>query len=153
MSEIKGTLNQDLTNDKEEIIEELEEGIEKNKINFEDNEENHKTDNVTILEQTEKTMEKVDELENETSKINEKTKVDFLHKYTIAITVISILLFIGLIVFSTVFGLINRNSDKIVNGVYINDIDVSGLNIEETKEKLMRNISKQVKQKCYIKAK
>ncbi|MCI8352871.1 MAG: hypothetical protein HFJ58_04675 [Clostridia bacterium] len=142
MSEIKEILNQDLNKGEEEkIIEELEE----NKLKVEDKEENNKTDNVTILEQTEKTMEKIDEPENETSKINKKTKVDFLHKYTIAITVISILLFIGLIVFSTVFALINRNSDKIVNGVYINDIDVSELNIEEAKEKLMRNISKQIK--------
>lgn len=147
MSEIKETLDQDLTNDKEEKI------VEENKMNEEDNEENNKKENVTILEQTEEAISKDEESANKTSEINEKTKLDFLHKYTIAITVISVLLFIGLVLFSTVFGLINRNSNKIVNGVYINGIEVSGLNIEEAKEKLMRNISKQVRKKYYIKTK
>ncbi len=149
MSEIKEILNQDLTNDKEgkikENIEELEENVKESKTKVENNEKDSKIEKVTILEQTQETILEDKEAENQTNKINEKTKLDFLHKYTIVITIISVLLFVGLVVFSTVFGLINRNSNKIVNGVYINGIEVSGLDIEAAKEKLMRNISKQIK--------
>ncbi len=149
MSEIKEILNQDLTNDKEgkikENIEELEENVKESKTKVENNEKDSKIEKVTILEQTQETIVEDKEAENQTNKINEKTKLDFLHKYTIVITIISVLLFVGLVVFSTVFGLINRNSNKIVNGVYINGIEVSGLDIEAAKEKLMRNISKQIK--------
>lgn len=149
MNNIKETLKQDLTNDKAEQlienVEEIEEGIvQESKKNNEENQEINKTENVIILEQNEAIVENKED-EEPSNEINRKAKGDFLHKYAIVITIISVLLFIGLIVFSTIFALINRNSNKIVNGVYINGIEVSGLNIEEAKEKLMRNISKQVK--------
>ena len=95
----------------------------------------------------------LEEQENdiEISETNEERKIDFLHKYSIAITIISVLLLIGLVVFLTVFGLINRNSNKIVNGVYINKIEVSGLTYEEAKQKLTQAYEKKKSQTITVK--
>ena len=124
--------------DKEQIAEETEQE-EIVKLNKEKSttktKKVKKQETINILEEN-----VIEEQENniETNEINETKKIDFLHKYSIAITIISVLLFVGLVVFSTVFGLVNRKSNKIVNGVYINKIEVSGLTYEEAKEKLIK---------------
>lgn len=124
--------------DKEQIAEETEQE-EIVKLNKEKSttktKKSKKQETINILEEN-----VIGEQENniETNEINETKKIDFLHKYSIAITIISVLLFVGLVVFSTVFGLVNRKSNKIVNGVYINKIEVSGLTYEEAKEKLIK---------------
>ena len=58
-----------------------------------------------------------------------------LKKRKIAIIIISIILFLFLI-FSIIFALINVNNNKIISGISVNGINMSGLTKEELKEKL-----------------
>ncbi len=147
MSKVKEALKKDLANDKKEKIlenkEQIIENLEENKEILE--QENEKLEEKEQVEQSEEiekdnentTCEKEDK-QKQIDETSEMKNIDFLHKYTIAITIISVLLFIGLVVFSTVFGLVNRGSNKIVRGVSINGIEVSGLTREEAKEILIR---------------
>lgn len=116
---------------------EIEEVEEKN-----DSEINEEAVNAVIGEKQEEQLE--DEVQN-----NEKK--DILHKYSIIITIISILLFIGLAIFSTIFALTNRNSNKIVSGISIKGIDVSGLTYNEAYEKVAKVYSEKVKQNITLK--
>lgn len=173
MSKVKETMKEDFTNDgKEEIlenIEEVEENVKQENETIEYDEEIEQSEETVSIEKNEQNEEIIEEIEqpnkdeleesivegqetnNETSKIEEEKKIDFLHKYAIVITIISALLFIGLIVFSTIFGLTIRNSDKIVNGIYIGKIDVSGLTYEEAKEKLKAEYEKKKNQTITLK--
>lgn len=63
-----------------------------------------------------------------------------LSKYAIIISIISAILIVAVIVFSTIFALMNKNSTKIVSGVSIKGIDVSGLTKEQAKEKISNSI-------------
>ncbi len=65
-------------------------------------------------------------------------------KRVISITIGSILVIA--IFFSTIFALVNINNEKIITGVSISGIDVSGLSKEEAKEK-MKNIYQEKKEK------
>ncbi len=185
MSRVKGTLKEDLTNDKEEKIIKREETIIESKEKLEENigqkketinEQCEEIETVNTLKQSEESVTKeteknelieIDNIleqneenntykkEEQQSQINEtnseEKKIDFLHRYTIAITIISILLFIGLLAFSTIFGLTIRNSNKIVNGIYIGKIDISGLTYEEAKEKLKIEYEKKKNQTITLK--
>ena len=53
--------------------------------------------------------------------------------------------------FSTVFALININSNKIMNGVFIQGIDVSGLTTDEAKEKVSNIVNKHLAYKIVVK--
>lgn len=139
----------DIANDKD--IEEKEATIELEQSEENIVEETKCIETDSMIEQNEKEDEHQENEINVESEISETKKIDFLHKYSIAITVISILLFIGLVVFSTVFGLINRKSNKIVNGVYINKIEVSGLTYDEAKEKLTKEYQKKINQTIKLK--
>ena len=61
-----------------------------------------------------------------------------------------ILICIGLVmllffcIFSTVFALINNTSNKIIEGIYINGIDVSSLTLEEANKKLTDKFNKKL---------
>ena len=67
-----------------------------------------------------------------------KSNEDTRHKKRniIFICIALIIIFILLIVFSTIFAIMNINNTKIMNGVYIQGIDVSNLDKDEAKEKL-----------------
>lgn len=56
-------------------------------------------------------------------------------KIIISVVIISIIL-VAILAFSTVFAIININNDKIVSGVKIKGIDVSGLTEDEAKNKI-----------------
>lgn len=123
-----------------EVKENEENKVDKDLEKIEENNEENRESTVKILE---------DKLDNEQG--TKKVKKDGLHRYTIAITVISILLFIGLVVFSTIFGLLNRNSDKIVSGITIKGIEVSGLTYDEAKEKVQKIYNEKTKQNIVLK--
>ena len=57
-------------------------------------------------------------------------------KKVIKVTIVIGIILLILLIFSIIFALINVNNDKIITGVYINDIDMSGLSKEEAKGKL-----------------
>ena len=73
--------------------------------------------------------------ENEISKEIVEKKAKKNKKNIVPIVIIGIILAI-LIIFSTIFAIININNTKIVSGVKIGVIDVSGLSKEEAKSKI-----------------
>lgn len=88
-----------------------------------------------------KEKEKIEKKEETSTKQPEKhSKEKKSKKKTIAI-ISAIILVIVLAVLSTVFGLINMNNNKILNGVTINNIDVSGKTKEELKTMLQEKIT------------
>ena len=135
----------EVTLKQDNVIEEIKDGEK------EDSEALEKED--TAEEHTATVLEMDTPLEDSTkSDIEEpKTKKDKLHKYTIAITIISIILFIGLAIFSTAFALANKFSDKIVSGISISGIDVSGLTYDEAKEKVSKIYDEKIKQDIILK--
>lgn len=135
----------EVTLKQDNVIEEIKDGEK------EDSEALEKED--TAEEHTATVLEMDTPLEDSTkSDIEEpKTKKDKLHKYTIAITIISIILFIGLVIFSTAFALANKFSDKIVSGISISGIDVSGLTYDEAKEKVSKIYDEKIKQDIILK--
>lgn len=122
-------------------------------------EENHAIENEKVEEKIETEIieetvnEVVDETVEETStgENENNEKKDILHKYSILITIISILLFVGLAIFSTIFALTNRNSNKIVSGISIKGIDISGLTYNEAYEKVAKVYSEKMKQNITLK--
>ncbi len=83
-------------------------------------------------EKFKKLKEKPRKIEKEMNKMeNKKNK----RKYTALIAIIGVLLIVGLFI-STIFALINVNNNKIMSGVSISGIDVSGLTKEEAKGKI-----------------
>lgn len=81
--------------------------------------------------------------ENQQEKNHKKSKTPIFIIFFLILTVIVI----G--IFSTIFALKNSKSDKIINGVYIENINISNLTKEEAKEKIMNicsnHISKDIK--------
>ena len=65
---------------------------------------------------------------------NGDAKKHIRNKGLIIFAIVIAILAILLLAFSTVFALININSNKIMNGVFIQGIDVSGLTTDEAKE-------------------
>lgn len=140
----------------QEIVTENEKEQEIEKDTMEDTIENLSEENKEVIENKTKETSKEENTatvldENLEEKDKENIKKDVLHKYAIAITIISILLFIGLIVFSTVFALTNRSSNKIVEGVSIKGIDISGLTLDEAKEKIGQIYEEKIKQSITLK--
>ena len=98
-------------------------------------------------------------IDNEKTDIREESKIELndipienmsessnssrLKKYIPLICVaVAILLFVSL--FSTVFALVNLNSSKIIEGVYVNGINLSGLTSEEATQRLTDEFSKKL---------
>ena len=92
----------------------------------EENKEENKEGKIKKTEEKPKKIKKeMDKMENKKSK----------KKYIVLGAVIGVLLIVGLVV-STIFALVNVNNDKIISGVSISGIEVSGLTKEEAKAKI-----------------
>ena len=104
-------------------------------------------DSTTLQEEVSSVLEQKEE---EQAPEENKSKSG-LHKFTIAILVISVLLFIGVAIFSTVFALMNKTSDKIVNGIYVDNIDISGLTKEDAIQKVYQAFQEKCKQDITLK--
>lgn len=90
------------------------------------------------------TKENIDEkLNNDIPIENKTTDTSSLRKYIPLICVaVGIVLFIC--IFSTAFALVNNNSSKIVEGVSVNGINLSGLTTDEATQKLTDEFSKKL---------
>ena len=73
------------------------------------------------------------------------------YKKIFAVSLILIAIIIVLILFSTIFSLININNKKIMNGIKIQGIDVSNLTIEEAKNKLNSEVEKKSSKNIILK--
>lgn len=111
---------------------------------------------VTILENKEEANKEGQEnsVTSEEGKIEEVKPEEMKvtsHRHTKIIAIIvAILVLIGL-AFSTVFALIHKGSDKIIEGVQIKGISVSGFTREEAENKLNEVFSEQLKNEISLK--
>ena len=145
--------NQQIEDNTVELIEEQEntetklseeqenkEEIGQNNIEIESIQKADETDSIQEVVEVEK-LETQNEQETLKEEKEEEVKTDKkLSKYAIIIAIISTILIIAVIIFSTIFALLNKNSTKIVSGVTIKGIDVSGLTKEEAKTKINNSI-------------
>ena len=67
------------------------------------------------------------------------------------ILIVSCVLFICLLFFSTIFAMINMNNEKIISGIRIEGINVSGLSKEEAKNKVNEIYNKKLKTDVVLK--
>lgn len=112
-----------------------EEQIQEQKV--EPNEQEIVEENVTMEE------ESINPKENEEIKPKKKHSKVFI--------IFSILVIIAIMAFSTIFALMNKVSDKIVYGVSIKGIDVSGLTIEQATDKMNMAFEEQWKKDITLK--
>lgn len=89
------------------------------------------------IEQKEENLEKQEKksLEGETKEVSNLKNKKSNKKMIIFISVVCVIILMLLIV-STIFALLNMNNSKIVSGVKIEGIDISGLTIDEAKSKI-----------------
>lgn len=84
------------------------------------------------------------ELQNDISSLSSTNSCNSSILHYIPIIILSIIFVVFLVVFSIVFAIINNKSNKIIEGVSVNGIDLSGLTYEEAKEKLSNEFSKKL---------
>ena len=152
----EGELSQD-TKVIEKIREKLdlpnpEEEIKDVEISMQEN----KNEETIIKNQEEKSEEKAEERikfkkaakhsKKEMKKMDNKPK----KKWVKPVIILSILTLI-LLIFSMIFAIININSNKIISGISINNIEVSGLTKEEAKEKLETIIKEKTSKEIMLK--
>ena len=82
---------------------------------------------------------------------NEEQNNKKSHKKFWGICIALITILVLFLIFSTIFALITSNSTKIINGISIKDIDVSGLTKEEALEKLSSSFNEKLSQKITLK--
>lgn len=119
-----------------ELKEEKKDIVEKEEI----------SNDVSIDSKNDENKEKVEEIEK---KSEEKQKVDdeILNKNSkksIKKVIIFIIILIFLLFFSTIFAVCNLNNNYIIDGVYINEINISGLSSENL-QKLLDEKSSNIK--------
>lgn len=152
----EGELSQD-TKVIEKIREKLdlpnpEEEIKDVEISMQEN----KNEETIIKNQEEKSEEKAEERikfkkaakhsKKEMKKMDNKPK----KKWVKPVIILSILTLI-LLIFSMIFAIININSNKIISGISINNIEVSGLTKEEAKQKLETIIKEKTSKEIMLK--
>ena len=101
-----------------------------------------------IKESKEKSINK--NIKESTNNKTENKKGGKKKKILIALLILVLLLLIGTIC-STIFSLINMNTDKIINNVRINNIDISGSTKEEALEKLQNQLNDPENNKAILK--
>lgn len=141
MEENKEKLNEKDVEVKEENIENNE---EKKEIVEEKQEENKKEET-----KFKKAEEKRKELDKKMQEMIDKRKKN-KKRYIILGSIIGVLLVIALFV-STIFAFVNINNDKIVSGVSISGIDMSGLSKDEAKAKLEEIYNKKEEKEIKLK--
>ena len=150
--EISEQENEDKNNSNSAIVT-LEEN--KNDENSEEQENkniNIKEDENSDKEEKEEVTEKKEKKKKE-EKIEKEEKVGNKKKRIILTSFILITLLIVALLVSTLFALVNMNNQNIMDGIKINNIDVSGLTKEEAKTKLENSIQEQLKNNIMIKYK
>ena len=120
-------------NEKEVDLTDKDESTEK-KENIETKEETEKEEKLEEKEETKfsETKAKSKKIEKEMNKMNPKKSKN---KAVVLGVIIAIIVVIGIFI-STIFALVNINNEKIMSGVSISGIEVSGLSKEEAKLKI-----------------
>ena len=96
-----------------------------------------KEEEKTIKGEDEKKEEKTEFTKTTKNSKKEMKKMDNTPKKKwVKPVIILLILAVIILIFSTIFAIMNINSDKIISGISINNIEVSGLTKEEAKGKL-----------------
>lgn len=123
--------------EKEKISEEAEtnktDKKKDNKIEKDSNENSSKNESNKLI--TTKSKDEKPEYVQEMLKKKKRRTIIFIFVVIFAILIV---------VFSTIFALLNLNSNKITKGIAIKNIDISNLTLEEAKEKLKSNLEKEL---------
>lgn len=139
----ENSLKENSTTDLETAVEENKGyTVENNSENFiEDNKSDNTEDNLDIVEgskQNNATLENV--IPTTSQETITKTENPIPSKKTnktfVIVSICFLTIFILLLLFSTVFALSLKNSPSIINGISINNIDVSGLTKQQALEKV-----------------
>ncbi len=144
VSEDLETNNSETINEKETAKVEESQKEEITNINeIEIKEDSKDEDKKKEREESDKREEKAkvenEETDREEKENNEFKRVEKTHnksKKTIKVVIAIIILLIAIMLFSVIFALLNINNTKILDGISILDIDVSGLTIEEAKKRV-----------------
>ena len=140
LEETKNTENKEETNKAEQEenkevkkIDETEKKIkEENETKGEQENRDKQDDKKQKIKENKKNKEKLDNKEKIKETEQKKPKKRNIKKIIISIIIVAIIA----LLFSTVFALSNINNEKIISGVTIEGIEVSGLTKEEAKAKL-----------------
>lgn len=150
MEEEKNIEKKEITNDsnvvEEKNIEEAKEIVEENK-DKEPKEEKENNDSKKEKDKEKHSKKEKKDTESKFKKIEDKKKVKLefeqMKEQTIKkrkrkkkILIVSLILIVLIAIFSTIFAFININNEKIISGVTIKGIEVSGLTKEEAMAKL-----------------
>lgn len=103
--------------------------------------------------------EKIEDEENELSILKEAENIIAIannnqtksKKMSLYFIIPSIILFILLVLLSTIFALININNSNIIRGVFIQGIDVSGLSPADAKQKVSSLVNEHMSNKIIVK--
>lgn len=103
-----------------------------------------------ILERQEKDETELEESSNQIKNdIKEKNKKSKKNKIVMILVLSSILII--LLILSCIFAIINRNSEKIINGIKINGIEVSGMTKDNAKQRINEEVTKLLEDQIVLK--
>ena len=133
--------------EKHKIIKEEEQSKEKKK-NEVDNTQEEKIENQKKSQENdiENKYNKEENKENNKDKKNEKNPKKKIKKIIISIIIVAIIM----LIFSTVFALTNINNEKIISGITIEGVEVSGLTKEEAISKLETLYSEKIEKNIML---
>ena len=123
---------------------------EKKEENIRKDEKKEKQKNKKSKEKNKQDKEKNKEKKNEKKKNKKVDKAKRKKRLIITGVILGIIILVGLL-FSTIFALININNSKIISGVKIEGIEVSGLSKDEARIKLETIYTEKVQKEIPIK--
>lgn len=127
---------------------ETQNDVEKENNSQNENVDNSKNTDSTSLQEN-NNVEETNNTDIPISKVSTKTKKSYKLPLIISIVVLAIIVLF--LLFSTIFALMNSNNTKIINGVTIKDVDVSGLTKKEALVKVSNAFDKKLSQSITLK--
>ena len=115
-----------------------------NNVNDENKKEN------IIQEDVAEKIEEKKEIKNPYKDYDEVVKMNNKRKRKILIILLSIVIFIALMIFSTIFSFLNINNSNMMSGISINDVDVSGLTKDEAKERVKKVLDEKINEEIKV---
>ncbi len=131
-TEIKENKEKEKDKDAENKIDKTKEQKEETKKKEDIDKKDNKTEEKKSKKEKKDTEKNVDNNKEKAEVKKEKKKKRSIKKIVISIIIVAIVA----LLFSTAFALTNINNNKIISGITINGVDVSGLTQEEAKAKL-----------------
>lgn len=137
---VKGNLEEKEMKEQEDIEE------KKDKVKLEEDNREKKEEN----NQEDEKFEKVKKKDKKVKKaVKDMTSSEYKRKKWLIPSIITIVIVVSIFI-STIFALVNMNNEKIISGVSISGIDVSGLSKEEAMAKLKTIYQEKIEKEIFI---